>query len=87
MNAKTPNTKALVALENVADLPKGRSLVIEGLNRRLNVKRTVDDRSWILQLEGDRQHARWCDSKAELLEDLEYFYQSDALPVAKQQWF
>lgn len=90
MEAKTAKTKAQVALENAADLPKGKSLTLHGMNRDLLVlRRESRGNCFFLRLENptDRQHSRFCDDLGKLLEDLEYFYQSDALPFAKVSWF
>jgi hypothetical protein len=86
----TPETKARVALENVADLPRGKSLILRGLNRSLfALRRDVAGECFFLRLEDprDTQHSRFCDNLGQLLEDLEYFYRSDALPFETNSWF
>jgi hypothetical protein len=90
LTAVTPETKARVALENVADLPRGKSQILHGMNRDLFVmRREARGNCFFLRLENprDTQHARFCDDLGQLLEDLEYFYNSDALPYSKVNWF
>ena len=89
INALTPKTKARVALENTADLPKGKSLTLRGTNRDLFVlRRQAAGERYFLRLENptDTQHSRFADNTAQLLEDLEYFYATDALPFDKVDW-
>lgn len=90
MQPKTSETKARVALENAADLPRGRSFILHGMNRDLFVlRRDVAGDCFFLRLESprDTQHGRFCDNLGQLLEDLEYFFRSDALPFQKVNWF
>ena len=95
MEAQTCQTKALVALENIADLPKGKYLTIHGdkhgLTNNLRVKHHASG-SWVCWIErADPEwspyHTRWSDNKGELLGDLEHFFLTDALPVGKVQGF
>jgi hypothetical protein len=85
MEAKSIETKSLVALENIADLPVRASLTLHGMNRNLSVLHRAPGHKYVLRLESprDTQHSRFCDDVSQLLEDLAYFYGSDALPVGK----
>lgn len=88
--------RMLAALENISDLPKGRSdedgpehpsrLVIHSPGGRpLHVRRTPRG-TWLLRLAPGSTHARWCDTKRHLLEDLGHFFMTNDLPQARQQW-
>lgn len=82
----TVDTAVLIALANIADLPRGcRTVIHNKSDKALHVLRT--DRSWVLRLSPNSDHARWCDNKAHLLEDLQHFFLTDYLPRQKQQWF
>jgi hypothetical protein len=85
IEAKSPKTRALVAFENIADLPARGVLTLHGMNRNVSVLRRDRQDHYVLRLEDprDNQHSRFCDDMGQLLEDLEYFYSSDALPIGK----
>jgi hypothetical protein len=78
-------SKALAILENACDLPKGKSLETHGMNSTLVVKLHGSGKSWVMWIKRPADlsplHTRWADNKADLLEDLEYFVASDALPI------
>jgi hypothetical protein len=73
-------------MEVLADLPKnspagGKYVTVHSASgAELLVRRTASG-AWLLRLTPNSQHARWCDTTQQLLEDLERFMLTDALPV------
>jgi len=94
-NAATPESMAMRIMADACDLPKGSTMTATGPsatvpgwpNPRITIKRRLDCWvMWIGEKESNPAHTRWCDNKAQLMEDLEHFAQSGTLPIESQQY-